>query len=116
MDASLLLLLLYTYMTNHTVSTYLELDILEQIEVLCIQSQIFQELGVVQEVWKMVRHWKVTKARHFFGGIGDHGVIYACSAFLYLFLEDKIIRAQLDKTKVLSSSTSSFQLRPATHF
>jgi hypothetical protein len=50
--------------------------------------KIFQKFRIVQEVWEIFRHWKVTETGHFFAGVGDDGLVDTCSSIFHIFLKD----------------------------
>lgn len=44
----------------------------------------------MQEVGEILGHREVTEAGHFFAGVGDDGVIDACSAIFHIFLKEQV--------------------------
>lgn len=59
------------------VKTHLKPDVSVQVEVIRIQPEILQQLWIVQVVWILSRHWKITEAHDLFGGVGHQGAVDA---------------------------------------
>lgn len=55
--------------------TNLKPDVSVQVEVIRKQPEILQQLWIVQVVWILSRHWKITEAHDLFGGVGHQGAV-----------------------------------------
>lgn len=44
----------------------------------------------MQEVGEILGHWEVAEAGHFFAGVGDDGVIDACSTIFHVLLKERV--------------------------
>ena len=67
-------------------SSYLEVNVLQQVKVFSIEPQVLQDLRVVHVIGKVSRRGKVTVCHHLFGAVDNDGVIEVCSARLWLLL------------------------------
>lgn len=68
------------------VCKYLEVNVLEQIEVLSIEFEVLHDQSVVHVVWVMIRHREITIAHHLFRGVHCERTINAATFCLRFFL------------------------------
>ena len=66
--------------------SYLELNALQKVELVCIHSEIFQEVRIWHIVWVIFWEWKVWVTRHLLAAVGNHRLVEAGSAFFNMFL------------------------------
>lgn len=60
----------------------LEMNVSEQVEVLSIEPEVLQQLGVVHVIWIVSGHGKIAETHHLFGRVDHQGAIDAGSLWL----------------------------------
>lgn len=66
---------------------YVEIDVLGELEVVCVHAEIVHDEGVMHVVGKVCRHGEVAETHHLLGAVDDERVVDAGSVRLWIFLE-----------------------------
>lgn len=52
-----------------------------------IESEVLQQLSVVQVVWIIGGHWEIAETHDLFGGVGHQGAVNIALIWLYSLLQ-----------------------------
>lgn len=66
---------------------HVEVDVLGELEVVCIHAEVFQDEGVVHVVRKVRRDRKVAETHHLLGAVDDERVVDAGPVRLRILLQ-----------------------------
>lgn len=68
----------------------LEMDVLPELEVVCVHVEVVHDERVVHVVWEVSWNGEVAEAHHLLGGVDDDRAIDAGSVWLWVLLQREI--------------------------
>ena len=69
--------------------SYIQVYVLDELEVVSVHSEVVHDEGVVHVVGEMCRNGEVAETHHLLGGVDDDGVVDAGPVWLWILLQEE---------------------------